>query len=174
MTRLIALSVLAAGFSGCIIYDNDGTSVPRDRGERIGDDTGSIDGPDEQPEIPSVTLKLTPPQVEQGETFIGRITVEDGDFELSDVSEVLIYGDAIVDALVARSSEVLVSVTALEDASPGSVDILVELDSGLAAWMPAALEISAKGAGQSAEDFLAENPDALGTSEAGGAANDCP
>lgn len=174
MTRILALSVLFAGFSGCIIYDNDGTSVPRDRGERIGDDTGSLDSPDEQPDIPSVTLKLSPPQVEQGETFIGRITVEDGDFELSEVADVVIYGDAAVDALVARPDEVLISVTTLEDASPGRVDILVELESGLAAWMPGALEIFQSGSGRSAEAFLEENPDALDADERSEAASDCP
>ncbi len=177
MTRTMALTLIIAGFSGCIIYDNDGTGTAQDRESRIGDDTGSLDRPDDRPEIPAVTLKLAPPQAEQGETFIGRITIEEGDFELSEVTEVVIYGDAVVDALVARSNEVLISVSTLEDASPGTVDILVELDSGLAAWMPAALEIFPQGSGQSASEYLADNPDSLAsdeTGEAGETASDCP
>ncbi len=164
MTRTIALTVILAGFSGCIIYDNDGPGTAEDRERRIGDDTGLADEPNAEPEIPAVTLKLAPPQAESGETFIGRITVEDGDFELGEVSDVVIYGDAIVNALVARTNEVLISVSTLDDASPGPVDILVELESGLAAWMPAALEIFPVGSGQSASDYLADNPDSL-TSE---------
>ena len=89
-------------------------------------------------------------------------------------ADVVIYGDAAVDALIARPDEVLISVTTLEDASPGRVDILVELESGLAAWMPGALEIFESDSGRSAEAFLEENPDALDADERSEAASDCP
>jgi len=177
MTRTIALTVMLAGFSGCIIYDNDSPGTAQDRDRRIGDDTGSVDEPNSQPEIPAVTLKLAPPQAEQGETFIGRITVEDGDFELSEVTDVVIYGDAIVDALVSRANEVIVSVSTMDDAAPGPVDILVELESGLAAWMPGALEIFPQGSEQSASDYLADNPDSLAsedTSRPSETSGECP
>ncbi len=159
MKPILALALALATTSGCIIYDNDGSETVRERNASA-DDTG-IDTPVDNPELPSVTLAFLPPQAEQGESFIGRLTVEEGDLTLSDCHDVVVYGDASVDALIARSGEVLVSVTANDDATPGAVDVLVELNDGNAVWLEGAFTIFPAGSGKSASAWGAENQDAL-------------
>jgi hypothetical protein len=168
MKPILALAIALATTSGCIIYDNDGSDAVRERGASA-DDTG-IDTPVENPELPSVTLSFLPPQAEQGESFIGTLTVEEGDLTLSDCHDIVVYGDASVDALIARSDEVLVSVTANDDATPGVVDVLVELTDGTAAWLEGAFTIFPAGSGKSASAWGAENPDALES----GVSEECP
>jgi hypothetical protein len=159
MKPILVLSLALATTSGCIIYDNDGNEPVRERGASA-DDTG-IDTPVDNPELPSVTLSFLPPQAEQGESFIGSLTVEEGDLSLGDCHDVVVYGDASVDALIARSGVVLVSITANDDATPGVVDVLVELNDGTAAWLEGAFTIFPAGSGKSASAWGAENPDAL-------------
>jgi hypothetical protein len=159
MKPILALALGLATSAGCIIYDNDGHDPVRERNS-IEDDTG-IDAPVENPELPVVILSFLPPQAEQGESFIGRLTVEEGDLSLHDCSDVVVYGDASVDALMARTGEVLVSVTANDDATPGVVDVLVELSDGTAAWLEGAFTIFPAGSGKSASAWGTDNPDAL-------------
>ena len=159
MKPILVLSLALATTTGCIIYDNDGSEPVRERGATA-DDTG-IDTPVDNPELPSVTLSFLPPQAEQGESFIGSLTVEEGDLSLGDCHDVVVYGDASVDALIARSGEVLVSITANDDATPGVVDVLVELNDGTAVWLEGAFTIFPAGSGKSASAWGAENPDAL-------------
>jgi hypothetical protein len=163
MKPILALALALGTTSGCIIYDNDGHDPVRER-NASDDDTG-IDAPVENLELPSVTLAFLPPQAEQGESFIGRLTVEEGDLSLGDCHDVVVYGDASIDALIARSGEVLVSVTANDDATPGVVDVLVELNDGTAAWLEGAFTIFPAGSGKSASAWGAENPDALEAAE---------
>ena len=138
MKPILVLSLALATTTGCIIYDNDGSEPVRERGATA-DDTG-IDTPVDNPELPSVTLSFLPPQAEQGESFIGSLTVEEGDLSLGDCHDVVVYGDASVDALIARSGEVLVSITANDDATPGVVDVLVELNG-----LPASVSLDPRG-----------------------------
>ena len=159
MKPILTLALGLAITSGCIIYDNDGYDPVRERGASAAD-TG-IDTPVESPEIPSVTLSFLPPQAEQGESFIGRLTVDEGDLTLGDCHDVVVYGEASVDALIARSNEVLVSVSANDDATPGVVDVLVELTDGTAAWLEGAFTIFPAGSGNSASAWGAENQEAL-------------
>jgi len=159
MNRIIAITISLAGLSGCIIYDNDGHERTRAETPSV-DDTG-VDSPIEDPALPSVTLSFLPPQSEQGESFIGRLTVEEGDLSLGDVSDVIVYGDAAVDAIISRSNEVLISVTTADDATPGVVDLLVELNDGTATWLDDAFTIFPQGSGNSANAWGSENPGGL-------------
>ena len=146
-TILISLSAIAT--SGCIIYDNDGPN----RGKH--DQTGVI----ETGEVDDIELDLvfSPPQAEVGESFIGTITAEiSADAEavsLSEVSNVLVYGDATVSSIFPRENEVLVSLNIFDDALDGEVDIIVEFADGSAAFLEAALTLFPEGSGNSASEW---------------------
>jgi hypothetical protein len=146
-TILISLSAIAT--SGCIIYDNDGPNRGKDN-QIDAIETGETD------EI-ELDLVFSPPQAEVGESFIGTITVEltaDGEeVSLSEVSDVIVYGDATVSSIFPREDEVLVSISIDEDAIDGEVDIIVEFNDGSAAFLEAALTLFPEGSGNSASDW---------------------
>ena len=153
--RFILILSLAAGTSGCLIYDNDGDGPRKGRAgiENPETETG------EAAQLPAIVLGFAPSQAEQGETFIGSITVEDGDLDLGEVSGVEMYGDAEVTDILSRSREILVSVEILPDAQTGAVDMVVELQDGTAVWMETAFELFEAGSGNSADDWESPNPD---------------
>jgi hypothetical protein len=145
---ILAIPFLAAA-TGCIVYDNDGgvkDGWEHTRPE-VTDDSGIEDLE------PQVSLKFTPPQAEQGEIFIGSLSITDGDADLSQVVSVTVFGDADVLAIDARADEVVVTVAVAADAESSAADIVVEFEDGTAAWLEAAFVISPEGSGNSAGDY---------------------
>ena len=141
--------------SGCLVYDNDGQIGPdrdRDRPDLTEDSaSGELD--------PVVNFEFTPPQAEQGEVFIGSLSVAEGDLDLSTVESVTVYGDADILAIDARPGEVLLSVAVAGDALSSEADFVVEFSDGTAAWMEAAFVISEMGSGGAADDYTGDtNP----------------
>ncbi len=89
-----------------------------------------------------VQLAFEPDVVAPGETFLGYITVEQGDISLSSVADLTFYGDAVLDSWDAREGEIIVSITVAADAE-GALDLVVETDKGDALWLEAAVAIRA-------------------------------
>ena len=152
MKTLILTIPIVALATGCIVYDNDqgdGTVREHTRPSPT-EDSASSDIE------PSLGLTFSPPQAEQGEIFIGSLSVMEGDVDLSGVENVQLFGDAEVLATTIRPNEVLLSVGVAEDASNGEADIVVEFKDGSAAWLEAAFVISPQGTGGAASDFPTE------------------
>lgn len=144
---ILALPFLSAA-TGCIIYDNDGNPVDADHTRPgIDEDSGAEDVQ------PQISLVFTPPQAEQGEIFIGSLSISEGDTNLSAVVSVTVYGDANVLAIDSRADEVLVTVAVDSDAATSSSDIVVEFEDGTAVWLEAGLSISPEGSGNSTGDY---------------------
>ena len=151
-TLILALSFISAT-TGCIVYDNDG-SGPSDRpGSRpdIIEDTAGEEA------LPDVELSFSPPQAEQGDVFIGSLSSENSELDLSTVTSVNLFGDADILAVEARPSEVLVTVAVDANAESSESDILVEFADGSAAWLEAAFVISPEGSGNGAGDYTGDN-----------------
>ena len=147
----LTIPVLALA-SGCLVYDNDGQIGPdrdRDRPD-LTEDSGS-----DQIEAP-VDFQFTPPQAEQGEVFIGSLSVADNEVDLSTVESVTVYGDADILAIDARPGEVLLSVAVASDAVSSEADFVVEFADGSAAWLEAAFVISEMGSGSAAGDYTGD------------------
>lgn len=170
-TILISLSAIAT--SGCIIYDNDGPNRGKDD-QTDAFETGEAGDVDEI----ELDLVFSPPQAEVGESFIGTITVElteDGEeVSLSDVSNVIVYGDATVSSIFPREDEVLVSITIDDDAIDGEVDIIVEFTDGTAAFLEAALTLFPEGSGNSASDWQMDASEEGQDSAGSGAEDEVP
>ena len=100
--------------------------------------------PDEEPQV---LLAMTPSFGEQGETFIASIT---GDLDGEVVSGVEFFGDLEVLAEDIRPNETLLTISIPAEAALGTVDLLVELESGMAIYLDAAFEIFEAGSGNTA------------------------
>ena len=151
--RILTLALpIAALSSGCIVYDND----QGDGSIREHTRPGSMEDSASSDVDPALGLSFTPPQAEQGEIFIGSLSVTDGEINLSDVQNVQLFGDAEVLATNVRSNEVLLSVGVAADAESGEADIVVEFKDGSAAWLEAAFVISPQGEGGAANDYPTE------------------
>ena len=149
MRKLILAIPFLAAATGCIVYDNDGREKngPDHTRPELSEDSGTEDLE------PQISLEFTPPQAEQGEIFIGSLSITEGDADLSQVASVTVYGAADVLAIDARDDEVLVSVAVDGNAESGEADIVVEFEDGSAAWLEAAFVISPEGTGNSASDY---------------------
>jgi hypothetical protein len=149
MRLLILATPLLGAVTGCLIYDNDGNPIdgPGHTRPELSEDSGTDDIE------PQISLQFTPPQAEQGEIFIGSLSVTDGDTDLSAVASVTVFGDADVLAIDARADEVLVTVSVQSDAESTTADIVVEFEDGTAAWLEAGLTISPLGSGNSTDDY---------------------
>jgi len=148
--RMLTLAIpFLSAATGCLIYDNDGNPIDdRDHTRpELAQDSGSEDI------APQISLKFTPPQAEQGEIFIGSLSISEGDGDLSQVVSVTVYGDANVLAIESRADEVLVTVAVDSDAATSSSDVVVEFEDGTAAWLEAGLLIFPAGSGNSTADY---------------------
>ena len=147
----LTIPVLALA-SGCLVYDNDGQNGPdRDRTRPdLTEDSGA--GEIEAP----VDFEFTPPQAEQGEVFIGSLSVAEGDVDLSSVESVTVFGDAEILAIDSRPGEVLLSISVAGDAVSSEADFVVEFEDGSAAWLEAAFVISEMGSGAGAGDYTGD------------------
>ena len=152
MTKIILSLPILALASGCLVYDNDG-QLSGDRDHTRPDLTeDSAAGELEAP----IGLEFTPPQAEQGEVFIGSLSVTEGDVDLSLVESVSVFGDADILAIDSRPGEVLLSVAVASDATSSEADIVVEFQDGSAAWLEAAFVISELGSGAGAGDYTGD------------------
>jgi hypothetical protein len=161
MRMLILATPLFGAATGCIIYDNDGN--PNQGPDHIRPELSEDSGMDDIE--PQISLQFTPPQAEQGEIFIGSLSVSDGETDLSSVASVTVFGDADVLAIDARPSEVLVTVSVQGDAETSTADIVVEFEDGTAAWLEAGLTISPLGSGNSTDDYTGSTDPAEETEE---------
>jgi len=152
MRKLILGIPILALATGCIVYDND----QGESNDRAHTRPGTVEDSGSSDIEPSLNLSFTPPQAEQGEIFIGSLSVTDGDLNLADVESVQLFGDAEVLATNIRSNEVLLSVGVAADAMSGEADIVVEFKDGSAAWLEAAFVIAPSGQGCAASDYPSE------------------
>ena len=164
MRILGPLFAIGLTLQGCIIYDHDCPGCEPERPDDglddrpdpdddtncdgpCDDDTGDI----EEPPPPDYGFFLTPDTAEQGEVFIASLRADGLDaVELTAVVDLRLYGDVEILAEDLRSNELLLTVQVLDNAELGSVDLLVELDDGSAAFQEGVLEIFAAGSGNEA------------------------
>ncbi len=156
---------LGLALQGCIIYDHDCPGCdpdhPRDRPddhpdreddpddceEPCDDDTGDV----EQPPPPDYGLYVTPDQAEQGQVFIASLRADGEDaLDLASITDVDLFGDVEILATDLRSSEILLTIRVDDDAEPGFVDLLVELDDSSAVFEDGVLQIFPAGSGHEA------------------------
>lgn len=161
---LATTALIAVGVQGCIIYedechdcdwdgdwgdgwcDEDAADDPDCRG---GDDTGEPDTSEPDPE-PEFALFLDPGQAEQGETFLGHLTVE-GEFELAAITGVRFTSGVDVLWSENRGEELLILVDVPMDAETGSVDLVVSRDGDDAVLVEDALFVGEPGSGYSSD-----------------------
>ena len=158
MRTLPLLGALAlSSLGGCIIYEKDvihqggGDCGPRENCDDWGwydsADTGGSGGsepgdPGQDTDETETAWMFTPNSVAPGVTSILSLTA-DPVFDYSTIAEVDLYGDASVCAIDVRDSEVIVTVTAFQDAVEGStVDALIVTADGAGIWVEDALTIA--------------------------------
>lgn len=178
--RILLPLLLSLPLQGCIIYDStcgrngcDDESSPDGRPDTPCDDpssdctdpgdpgdptdtssadtaTGETGTETSEPE-PTWSFTLTPGQAEAGEVFIGSLRTVGEDAPTYDqIAAVHFYGDVTVLAADTRSWEYLVTLQVAADAEPQTVDLVVELADGTAAWVDDVLTLYATGSGHSA------------------------
>jgi hypothetical protein len=124
---LFAIGFLAMT-TGCVVYDG------KCKDDFGWDDTGwdDADPGDEdgdEDEVSAPSFSLTPAEGIPGASLIASLQVnEPMDFEA--VSEVIFYGDVVLCTSQPRSRELLLTVSVADDAEPGLIDIMVEMDDG--------------------------------------------
>jgi hypothetical protein len=85
----LVMGLATLGLSGCVVYEHDHKGLYDEGYESDWDDgdpdadSGDVDAPDEQ----SFELDFYPDQVEQGELFIGYLTVAEGEFDLQQIEQ---------------------------------------------------------------------------------------
>ena len=151
MRNLLAILTIPAITVGCVVYDNDGPGQD-DPDVDIARDYEDDDVLDNGDEELGFALEFSPSQAEQGESFIGYITVSDGQGDLNAVTDVKFYGDIAMGSWDSRGDEVILSVSVADDAVEGEVDMIVEMEDGSAIWLEAALTVYPNGSGNSYED----------------------
>lgn len=165
MRNLIVIGLTALAAQGCIVYEDedcdgwcdweerweDGWCDPDHEDEDVdcGDpgDPGDSDEPDE----PVYNMTFDPGQAEQGETFLGRLTVE-GEFDLNTVTELEFTGGPAILWSEIRVDEVLLLVDVPGQARLGEADLIVSRADAGAVLVESALFIGEPGSGNSADD----------------------
>jgi len=153
-TSLLLFTGLMATTTGCVVYDYDRDCDPDIpcRGDLDWEDadTGAFD--DEEPEIP-VELVFTPNQAEQGEVFAAVIRVSAGEFDLTSVNDIVVYGDADLLASV-QEQDAIHAIFAIDaDAELGPVDLVLNTGDANGELMPDAFTIYETGSGHSANGW---------------------
>jgi len=158
--NMAIIGLTLSGLSGCVVYEKDHKADGYDEGyddldgedNPLGEDETGDDIVDEEP---AVVLGFYPDQAEQGESFIGYITVNEGELDLSLVEQLNFYGDIEVqDFDIRGDDEIIVSIAVSEDAITGPVDVLLELsqDGNDVVWFEAAFTVYEAGSGNSCDD----------------------
>ncbi len=168
MRNLLAILTLPVLTFGCVVYDNDGPgSEPDIDIGRDYDDNDLIEEADL-----GFTLAFAPVQAEQGESFIGYLTISEGEFNLNDVAGIKCYGDVDVATWDTRSDEVILSVAVPADAVEGEIDIIVEFVDGTAVWIEAALTVYETNSGHSSDDGYDLNDSGSSDDDSGDGSDD--
>jgi hypothetical protein len=166
MRKMFPLLVLGAAFSsGCVVYDvssdsdcdwddawgGDCFAGPETDCDADEDADGVPDCEQEEPEIP-VEMSFSPGYAEQGEVFPAVVTLHQGDFDLSTVTDVTFFGDVHVLSATADADQMILVLQVAEDAELGTVDLALDVgeDGHL---MDAALTIHESESGNSALDW---------------------
>jgi hypothetical protein len=103
-----------------------------------------------EPPPRDISFELTPAEAEQGDVFIGSLSMGGEDAPgYEAITDVTFYGDVNILAVDQRSYEILVSVQVAQDGE-GPVDLLVELEDGSAVWAEDILTIFPDGSGHEA------------------------
>ena len=175
--KRIMIPILALTASACVVendpIDGDLADV---YDELDGDEEGLED--DEAAE-PALDVAFWPDQCEQGEDFLGYVTVVEGDPSAFEVADIKVYGDAEVTAWDQRNGELIVSASVPEDAVEGEVDIVIELKDGSAVWIESATTVYERGTGSSAAEAgdspyeRSEDDSSADASGGGGGEGDC-
>ena len=138
------LSLLASGllFSGCIIYETEhirdqdcigcedtaSLTDTDDSVSPIGDDDDDIvDTTPDEPALP--TLSLTVTDAAPGDVFLCWIEA-DGDFDFTLIDSVTFVGDITVQDSVIGIDDAMLLLQVDIDATPGTVQVFVELTNG--------------------------------------------
>jgi len=159
MRNIAIIGLAIGGLSGCVVYEKDHKADSYDEGyDDLDNEENPLDEDDTSvDEKPSLVLGFHPDQAEQGESFIGYITVDEGDLDLSLVEELNFYGDIDVqDFDVRGDDEIIVSVSVHEDAVTGPIDVLLDMGGNDVVWFEGALTVYEAGSGNSCDD--AEDP----------------
>lgn len=152
MRTLALIGLVTAGLSGCVVYEKDrhGDDDYEDGYDDLdGDENGLEDSGlgEDGDEEPAVTLAFYPSEAEQGQAFIGYLTVTEGELELSAIEELSFYGDVEVVSYDIRDDEVIISLDVSPNAVLGEVDLLVDMGGNDVIWMEAAFTIFEAGSG---------------------------
>lgn len=166
MRSVMFLALSLTALSGCIIYDNDGGggcewddgTCPDPFGGGNGDPTEDSAVEDSGTVEDAVVLSLNPAQAEQGEIFLGSITVAEGELDLTLAKEIRVYGDAELLVWGARANEITATFEVRANAELGPVDLVVELEDGSAELLPAAFTVYAAGSGHESGDWADSDP----------------
>jgi hypothetical protein len=154
------ISLVAATAPGCIVYEQDGCDgCGWDDDQDWSDDwcdteDGSTDcdtDGDDDGEEPAFSLTFAPGQAEQGETFVGKLTVE-GSFDLQTVTGVRFTGGVDVLWSELREGELRVLVDVPATSELGAVDLIVARDGGPSLLVEGALFVGEPGSGSSSDD----------------------
>ncbi len=126
-TRILALLLLPALSSGCILYDgtcggpkgecrwdHDGDGVTEDTAG-LGDDSAAAEA----------SFTLDPAEATAGDTVIVSLTAEN--FDLSTVTEIEAFGDVALLAAAVRDGEILLTLRVAADADEGAADLLLHV-----------------------------------------------
>ena len=134
MQRWLVPFFVITSLSGCIIYENETSdSCDEDSCDTLesSDSWGSTEGTtDIAPEAPLPTCHLSDTSGLPGETLLCWIECPDSDFDYTEISSVLIFGDVQPSDLVLRPEEAFLLLEVDDDATPGQVEILLELTNG--------------------------------------------
>ena len=169
MRNLFLLTLSLSALTGCIIYDNDGSGGcgwedgtcpdPFGNGDPADQDSGG-DPTDTatDPAEDAIILSFNPGQAEQGEIFLGSITVGTGELDLTLAKEIRVYGGAELLVFGARTHEITATFEVRDNAELGPVDLVVEFEDGSAELMPAAFTIFAANSGHNSGDWADSDP----------------
>jgi len=148
--KRILIPILALSASACVV-ENDPTEADlADVYDEIEGDDEGVDGEDAAE--PALEVAFWPDQCEQGEDFLGYVTVIEGDPADFSVADIKVYGDLEIVTWDQRGGELIVSASAPEDAVEGDVDMVIELQDGTAIWIESATSVNPQGSGGSAAE----------------------
>ncbi len=148
---MILLGLVSAAASGCVVYENDhagndGYDEDYTYGDDGVDDSGDVDA------TPELAMGFHPDQAEQGEAFLGYLSVSEGELDFDTVEAITFYGDVELQDFDVRDDEIILSVAVSPDAVTGDVDILLEFGGNQAFWAEGVLTIYEADSGHSCDD----------------------
>ncbi|MCP4805275.1 MAG: hypothetical protein GY884_07990, partial [Proteobacteria bacterium] len=169
--------ILAVSASACVV-END--PIDGDLADVYDEIEGDEEGLDEgEAAAPGLDVAFWPDQCEQGEDFLGYVTVIEGDPADFEVADIKVYGDAEVNAWDQRNGELIVSASVPANAVEGDVDIVIELADGSAVWIESATTVYQRDSGGSAAEAgdspyeRSEGDSSSDASGGGGDESDC-